>query len=125
MSWNPDTVGSAGVSSRRADPLTYRNPAGKVSTSAAPWTGPVSTLVTVIVYGTSCPRVTSTNGVVLLTVSAPGGVFSTTETLAEAVCDGLFQVTTPVLVTSEPLPSVLPSVALKRRSIVPPGASGP
>src|SRR5216683_2545727 len=42
------------------------------------------------------------------------------ETLALAVWGGVFHVTTPVLVAS-----VLPSVARKRRSIVPPGASGP
>ncbi len=47
------------------------------------------------------------------------------ETLALAVCGGVFHVTTPVLVTIVPAASVLPSVARKRRSIVPPGASGP
>src|SRR5260370_6957514 len=47
------------------------------------------------------------------------------ETLALAVCEGIFHVTTPVLVTIVPAASVLPSVARKRRSIVPPGASGP
>src|SRR5262249_9211674 len=47
------------------------------------------------------------------------------ETLALAVCGGLFHVTTPVLVTIVPAASVLPSVARKRRSIVPPGANGP
>ena len=41
----------------------------------------------------------------MLTVSAPGGVSSRTETLAEAVCGGLFQVTTPVLVTLVPVAS--------------------
>src|SRR5215475_15227185 len=47
------------------------------------------------------------------------------ETLALAVCGGLFHVTTPVLVTIVPAASVLPSLARNRRSIVPPGASGP
>src|SRR5258708_30128376 len=47
------------------------------------------------------------------------------ETLALAVCGGGFHVTTPVLVTMVPAASVLPSVARKRRSIVPPGASAP
>src|SRR5246127_1984114 len=47
------------------------------------------------------------------------------ETLALAVCGGLFHVTTPVLVTMVPAASLLPTVARKRRSIVPPGASGP
>src|SRR6185437_14782187 len=125
VSSNPDSVGSVGTSSRRAEPGTYRNPAGKLSTSAAPWTAPLRTLVTVMVYGTSCPRVTWTSGVVLLTVSAPSGMSNTTETLAEAVCGGLSQVTTPVLVTVVPVASVLPSDARKRRSIVAPGASGP
>src|SRR6266849_780413 len=46
------------------------------------------------------------------------------ETLALAVCGGVFHVTTPVLVTMVPAAS-LPSVVRKRRSIVPPGASGP
>src|SRR6266849_2847036 len=46
------------------------------------------------------------------------------DTLALAVCGGVFHVTTPVLVTIVPAASVLPSVARKRRSIVPPGASG-
>src|SRR5215467_6598805 len=48
-----------------------------------------------------------------------------TETLALAVCVGLFHVTTPVLVTTVPAASVLPSVARNRRSIVAPGASAP
>src|SRR5215471_4345321 len=48
-----------------------------------------------------------------------------TETLALAVCEGVFHVTTPVLVTIVPPASVLPSVARNRRSIVPPGASAP
>src|SRR6516165_9506629 len=47
------------------------------------------------------------------------------ETLALAVCGGVFHVTTPVLVTVVPAASVLPSVARECRSIVPPGASGP
>src|SRR4029077_9815842 len=47
------------------------------------------------------------------------------ETLALAVCGGMFHVTTPVLVTIVPVASVPPSVARKRKSIVPPGASGP
>src|SRR5215469_10693528 len=106
MSWNPDTVGSAGVSSRRADPLTYRNPAGKLSTSSAPWTGPVSTLVTVIVYGTSWPRVTSTSGAVLATVNAPGGRSTGIETPPEALCGGSFQVKAPVLVAAVQIATV-------------------
>ena len=53
VSWNPATVGSASTSSMRAEPWTYRNPAGKLSTSVTPTTGPLSTLVTVMVYGTS------------------------------------------------------------------------
>src|SRR5713101_1423615 len=47
------------------------------------------------------------------------------EMLALAVCGGVFHATTPVLVTIVPAASVLPRVARKRRSIVPPGASGP
>src|SRR5260370_8690880 len=47
------------------------------------------------------------------------------ETLALAVWGGVFHVTTPELVTIVPAASVLPSVARKRRSIIPPGASGP
>src|SRR5258705_3125105 len=47
------------------------------------------------------------------------------ETLALAVCGGVFHVTTPVLVTIVPAASVLPSVARKCTSIVPPGATGP
>src|SRR5256884_2822665 len=47
------------------------------------------------------------------------------ETLALAVCGGGFHVTTPVLVTIVPAASVLPSAARKRKSLVPPGASGP
>jgi len=60
-------------------------------------------------------------------ITSVGGLGTTTwiETLPEAVCAGLFQVTTPVLVTMVPAVSVLLSVARKRRSIVPPGASGP
>ena len=56
---------------------------------------------------------------------APGTVPILTETLALAVCGGVFHVTTPVLVTVVPAASVLPSLARKRRSIAPPGASGP
>src|SRR5215472_13128139 len=48
-----------------------------------------------------------------------------TETLALAVCGGVFHVTTPLLVTIVPPASVLPSVARNRRSFVPPAASGP
>src|SRR5690348_5579891 len=47
------------------------------------------------------------------------------ETLPLAVCGGVFHVTVPVLVTIVPAASVLPSVARKRRSIVPPAANGP
>src|SRR5258708_19552301 len=47
------------------------------------------------------------------------------ETLALAVCGGVFHVTTPVLGTIVPAASVLPSVARKRRATVPPGAIGP
>src|SRR5215469_15783833 len=47
------------------------------------------------------------------------------ETLALAVCEGVFHVTTPVLVTVVPAASVLPRVARKCRSIVLPGASDP
>src|ERR1700756_6071591 len=47
------------------------------------------------------------------------------ETLALAVCGGVFHVTTPVLVTMVPAASVLLSVVRNCRSIVPPGASGP
>src|SRR5882724_3160156 len=56
---------------------------------------------------------------------APTGPPIVIETLALAVCGGVFHVTTPVLVTIVPAASVLPSVARKRRSIIPPGASGP
>src|SRR5437016_12382802 len=77
-----------------------------------------------MVYGTSCPRVTSSSGVVLVTVNAPGGVSTWIETLPEALCGGLFQVTTPVLVTVVAAGSVLPWVARRRRAVVAAGASG-
>src|SRR5262249_789116 len=47
------------------------------------------------------------------------------ETLALAVWGGMFHVTTPVLVRAVPAAGGLPGVARKRRSIVPPGATGP
>src|SRR5206468_12552571 len=46
------------------------------------------------------------------------------ETLALAVCGGVFHVTTPVLLTIVPAARVLPIVARKRRSVVHPGDSG-
>src|ERR1700745_4280563 len=47
------------------------------------------------------------------------------ETLALAVCGGMVHVTTPVVATIVPAAGWLPSVARKRKAIVPPGASGP
>src|SRR5690348_14168442 len=100
-------------------------PVGSLSTmvafQASLW--PVFCTLSVKVPGCPIYRVA---GPALVRVSA-GGVGATTwiETLPKAFCGGLFQVTTPVLVTIVPGASALPSVALKRRSIVPPGASGP
>ena len=48
-----------------------------------------------------------------------------TETLALAVCVGLFQVTTPVLVTTVPSARLGLRVARNLSTTVPPGASGP
>ena len=50
---------------------------------------------------------------------------TTTETLALAVCVGLFQVTTPVLVTTVPSARLGLRVARNLSTTVPPGASGP
>src|ERR1700757_2981056 len=64
-SWRPATVGSAGRPSSRADLGTYRKPAGKRSTTCSPCRDAPSALLIVMVYGTSCPRVTLSDGVVL------------------------------------------------------------
>src|SRR2546429_8724942 len=77
-----------------------------------------------MVYGTSCPRVTSSSGVVLVTVNAPGGVSTWIETLPEALCGGVFQGTTPGLVTVVPAASVPPSGGRERRAVGAAGARG-
>src|SRR5260370_8081004 len=73
-----------------------------------------------------CPRlIVAGPDLVNTRLGAPTTAPTTIETLALAVCGGVFHVTTPVLVMIVPVASVLPSVARKRRSIVPPAASDP
>src|SRR5574340_502621 len=73
-----------------------------------------------------CPRlIVAGPDLVKTRLGSPTSPPTVIETLALAVCGGVLHVTTPVLVTIVPVASVLPSVARKRRSIVPPGASGP
>ena len=100
-------------------------PVGSLSTIVTFQASVIPVFCTLRVNCPNCPRFIVV-GPPLVRVSA-GGVGATTwiETLPEALCGGLPQVTTPVLVTVVPVASVLPSVARKCRSIVPPGASGP
>src|SRR5215469_14661198 len=100
-------------------------PAGSLSTIVAFQASVVPVFCTLRLNCPNCPRFIVA-GPPLVRVRA-GGVGAATwiETLAEAVCGGLFQVTTPVLVTVVPTTTVLPSMALKRRSMVAPGASEP
>src|SRR5260370_7198082 len=73
-----------------------------------------------------CPRlIVAGPDLVNTRLGAPTTPPTAIETLALAVCEGMFHVTTPVLVTIVPAATVLPSVARKRTSILPPGASPP
>src|SRR5262249_41407593 len=72
-----------------------------------------------------CPRVIVAGPDLLNTRLGAATAPIVTETLALAVCGGLFHVATPVLVTIVPAASVLPSLARKRSSFAPPGARGP
>src|SRR5437870_12797431 len=73
-----------------------------------------------------CPRlIVAGPDLVNTSLGAPTTPPTAIETLALAVCEAMFHVTTPVLVTIVPAASVLPSAARKCRSLVPRGASGP
>src|SRR5499433_1360527 len=71
-----------------------------------------------------CPRVIVAGPDLVNTRLGAATAPIVTDTLALAVCGGVFHVATPVLVTIVPPASVLPSVARNRRSIVPPAAIG-
>src|SRR6516165_3423618 len=100
-------------------------PVGSLSTIVAFQASVVPVFCALRVNCPNCPRLIVA-GPALVRLRLGGvGEATWTETLPEALCGGLFQVTTPVLVTIVPAVSALPSVARKRRSIVPPAASGP
>src|SRR5512139_749038 len=59
-------TGSMAELLERADPSTYLNPGGKVSTICRLSSGPTVVFVTVIVYGTNWPRLTFVTDAVLV-----------------------------------------------------------
>src|SRR5207237_4944471 len=98
-------------------------PAGSLSTIVAFQASVVPVFCTLRVNRPSCPRFIVAGP--LLVRARAGGVGATTwiETLPEALCGGVLQVTTPVWVTGVPAASGLASGARKRRSVVAAGAS--
>ena len=60
-----------------------------------------------------------------LSVPTPGMAPTVTETLAFAVCAGVFQLTTPMLVTTVPFAAVGEITARNRSTAEAPGASAP
>src|SRR5947208_17104395 len=72
-----------------------------------------------------CPRlIVAGPDLVNTRLGAPTTPPTVIETLALAVCEGVFHVTTPVFVPIAPAGGVLASVARKCRPSIRPGASG-
>src|SRR5256884_201744 len=100
-------------------------PVGSLSTMVAFQASVVPVFCTLSENRPSCPRFIVA-GPLLVRVRA-GGVGATTwiETLPEALCGGVFQVTTPGLVAVVPGASWPRGGARRRRSIAAAGAGGP